>query len=122
MGFDRDRAFYPTVLVVIASYYVLFAAMEAPRSVLLTESFIAGGFLLFGVMGFRTNLWLVVAALVGHAAFDLIHHRFIDNPGVPPWWPGFCMTFDVTLGVALGLLLAMRSNSARQPKPVWRRG
>jgi hypothetical protein len=26
-GFHRDRAFYPTVLVVIASYYVLFAVM-----------------------------------------------------------------------------------------------
>lgn len=25
-GFDQDRAFYPTVLAVIAAYYVLFAA------------------------------------------------------------------------------------------------
>ena len=29
VGFDRDRAFYPTVLIVIASYYVLSAAMSA---------------------------------------------------------------------------------------------
>ena len=28
-GLDRERAFYPTVLIVIASYYVLFAAMGA---------------------------------------------------------------------------------------------
>ena len=27
VGLDRDRALYPTVLVVIASYYVLFAVM-----------------------------------------------------------------------------------------------
>jgi hypothetical protein len=27
-GFDRDRTFYPTVLIVIALYYVLFAAMS----------------------------------------------------------------------------------------------
>ena len=26
-GLDRDRAFYPTVLIVVGSYYVLFAAM-----------------------------------------------------------------------------------------------
>ena len=32
IGFDRERAFYPTVLIVIASYYVLFAAMGASRS------------------------------------------------------------------------------------------
>ena len=27
VGFDRDRAFYPTVMIVIALYYVLFAVM-----------------------------------------------------------------------------------------------
>ena len=27
VGFDRDRAFYPTVIIVVAAYYVLFAAM-----------------------------------------------------------------------------------------------
>jgi ABC-type Fe3+ transport system permease subunit len=31
VGFDRDRAFYPTVLIVIASYYVLFAAIGKGR-------------------------------------------------------------------------------------------
>ena len=29
VGFDRDRSFYPTVLIIIASYYVLFAVMGA---------------------------------------------------------------------------------------------
>ena len=29
VGLDRDRAFYPTVLSVIASYYVLFAVMRS---------------------------------------------------------------------------------------------
>ena len=28
VGFDRDRAFYPTVMIVIAAYYVLFAVMS----------------------------------------------------------------------------------------------
>lgn len=27
IGFERDRAFYPTVMIVIASFYVLFAVM-----------------------------------------------------------------------------------------------
>jgi len=26
-GFDRERVFYPTLLIVISSYYVLFAVM-----------------------------------------------------------------------------------------------
>ena len=38
VGFDRDRAFYPTVLIVIASYYVLFAAMVGSMQTVLLES------------------------------------------------------------------------------------
>jgi hypothetical protein len=29
VGFDRDRVYYPVVLIVIATYYVLFASMGA---------------------------------------------------------------------------------------------
>ncbi len=53
IGFDRERAFYPTVMIVIASYYVLFAAMGASRRTLIIEIFVAVGFLLVAVLGFR---------------------------------------------------------------------
>jgi hypothetical protein len=103
IGFDRERAFYPTVLIVIASYYVLFAAMGASSRTLIIESAVASGFLLVAVLGFRRNIWLVVAALIGHGVFDFVHHLVIDNRGVPYWWPGFCLGFDVTLGVFLAV-------------------
>ena len=45
--------------------------------------------MLFAVLGFKGNYWLVVAALIGHGVFDFVRHFFIDNPGVPQWWPGF---------------------------------
>jgi hypothetical protein len=105
IGFDRERAFYPTVLIVIASYYVLFAAMGASRRTLIIEIVVAGGFLLVAVLGYRRNIWFVVAALVGHGIFDFVHHLFIDNPGVPRWWPGFCLAFDGLLGVFLAVHL-----------------
>lgn len=38
VGLDRDRAFYPTVLAVIASYYALFAVMGGSIQVLVLES------------------------------------------------------------------------------------
>jgi hypothetical protein len=105
IGFDRQRAFYPTVLIVIASYYVLFAAMGASRRTLSIEILFAGGFLLVAVLGFRKNFWLIVAALIGHGVFDFVHHFFIDNPGVPHWWPGFCLAFDSLLGGFLAVRL-----------------
>ena len=96
VGFDRDRAFYPTVLIVIASYYVLFAATDGSAQTLLAESLIMAGFVSAAVMGFRTTHWLVVAGLSAHAVLDALHGRVIENAGVPPWWPAFCLAYDAS--------------------------
>ena len=110
VGFARERSFYSTVLFVVATYYVLFAVMGASRRTLIIEIAIASGFFLFGVLGFKGNFWLVAAALMGHGIFDFFRHGFIANPGVPPWWPGFCMAFDVIFGGWLALQLLQRRN------------
>lgn len=110
VGLARERSFYATVLIVVGSYYVLFAAMGASSRTLLAEVGIALIFLLFAVFGFKGNLWLLAVGLIGHGMFDFVHHFLIDNPGVPRWWPGFCLAFDVAFGVLLGLRLI------RQPR------
>jgi hypothetical protein len=110
VGFDREKTFYPVLLIVIASYYVLFASMGAPGRVVILESFVAAVFLLAAVIGFRGSLWVVVTGLVAHGIFDLVHHRFIENPGVPSWWPGFCFAYDVVAGGFLAVLLLRRKN------------
>jgi hypothetical protein len=111
-GFDRDRVFYPTLVTVIASYYILFAVMGSSTPALVLESLIAGVFLALAVAGFKNNLWLIVAALAGHGVFDFFHHLVIQNPGVPVWWPGFCLSFDVLAGGFLAMLLMRRSGFA----------
>jgi hypothetical protein len=108
IGFDRERAFYSTVVIAIASYYVLFAVMGASGRILVLEIVIATGFSLLAVLGFKRTPWLVVTALVGHGLFDFVHSRFIDNPGVPRWWPGFCLAFDVIVGGWLAVRLVRR--------------
>lgn len=107
-GLDRDRAFYPVVTIVVAHYYALFAVMGAATHALVLESL---GFALFvaaAVAGFRRSLWIVVVALASHGVFDLTHAAFISNPGVPDWWPAFCLAFDVTAAVYLAWLLKYR--------------
>lgn len=104
-GLDRDRAFYPTVAIVIASYYSLFAVMAGSTRALILESLVAGAFLAAALLGFRSSLWVVVIALAGHCVFDLAHGAFISNPGVPSWWPPFCLTYDATAAGYLAWLL-----------------
>jgi hypothetical protein len=104
-GFDRDRAFYPTVLVVIASYYVLFAVMGGSVHAMVVEAIVMTGFSLAAVVGFKLNLWLVVAALAGHGVFDWVHGDLVTNPGVPAWWPAFCLAYDIGAAGFLAWLL-----------------
>jgi hypothetical protein len=104
-GLDRDRAFYPTMAIVIASYYSLFAVMGASTHALVLESLVGGAFLVAAVVGFRSSLWVVVVALGAHGVFDLVHGTVISNPGVPSWWPAFCLTYDAMAAGYLGWLL-----------------
>jgi len=108
-GFDRDRVFYPMLVAVIATYYILFAVMGSSTSALVLESVIAAAFFAVAVAGFKKNLWLIVAGLAGHGVFDFFHHLFIPSSGVPVWWPGFCLSFDVLAGGFLAMLLLQRS-------------
>lgn len=103
VGFDRDRSFYPLQLIVFALLYMLFAAIAGGGTLLLAET---PGLLLFGaaaVIGFRTSLWIVVAGLFGHGLFDAMHGEMVANPGVPLWWPAFCLGYDVTAAACLAL-------------------
>ena len=105
VGLDRDRAFYPTVLTVVASYYGLFAVLGGSTEALVAESAVMVVFVAATVLGFRRNLWIVAAGLFAHGVFDFFHGGFIPNPGLPAWWPAFCMTYDVVAAACLGGLL-----------------
>ena len=105
VGLDRDRAFYPTVMIVIAALYALFAVLGASTHALVLESLVGAVFIAAAVSGFRSSLWIVALALAAHGVFDLVHGRVISNPGVPAWWPGFCLTYDVTAAAYLAWLL-----------------
>lgn len=105
VGFDRDRAFYPTVLLVIASYYILFAAMGQSMHAIIVESAVTAAFAVAAIAGFKFSAWIVVAALAGHGVFDGVHGQVINNAGVPVWWPPFCLAYDVGAAGCLAWLL-----------------
>jgi len=107
-GLDRDRAFYATVTIVVASYYGLFAVMGGSMAALASESVAMACFLLVAIVGFRRNPWILVAALAAHGVFDALHGHVIANPGLPSWWPPFCLAYDVTAAAYLAGLLTAR--------------
>jgi len=115
VGFDRDRSFYTVVLVVTAAYYDLFAVMGGSTHALLSELAATAAFIVLSALGFRRNLWLVVVGLVAHGVFDLVHAGLIEDPGVPRWWPMFCLMFDVAAAAYLASRLLQRSGVTAAP-------
>lgn len=112
VGFDRDRAFYPTVLIVVASYYVLFAVMGGSTRALVLELVVMGPFVVMAVAGFKGNLWLVVVGIAAHGVMDFFFHgRIVENAGMPVWWPAFCGSFDI----AMPAYLVWLSSAGRWP-------
>ena len=111
-GFDRDRAFYPTVLIVVASYYDLFGAMGGSMPALGQESGGVAVFVALAYVGYRTSTWFVVAGLAAHGVFDFFHAGLITNPGVPIWWPQFCGAYDVAAAVFLAWLTTRNKRQA----------
>lgn len=111
-GFDRERAFYPTVLIVIASYYVLFAVMIGSVETVLLESLVMTVFVAAAVGGFKGSPWIIVIALAVHGVQDAVHGHIIANAGVPAWWPAWCLAYDAGAAAALAWLL-VRGNAGR---------
>jgi hypothetical protein len=113
VGYDRERSFYPAVLTIVGTYYVLIAAEGSTPSVLAVE---AVGLLLFAgaaALGFRSSLWIVVAGLFGHGLFDAVHGHILGNAGTPAWWPAFCGTYDITAAGYLAFRLSEASSAPR---------
>ena len=111
-------------MIVIALLYGLFAAIGGSLHALALESPVIVLFLAASVAGFRSSLWFVVIALAAHGVFDFVHGRLIANPGVPVWWPEFCLAYDVVAAGYLTWLLLRRGNREHSQlmtsEPRWR--
>ena len=115
-GLDRDRAYYPVVAIVVASYYALFAVLGGSSQALVLESMAGMLFVAAAIAGFRRSLWIAAGALAAHGLFDFVHSGLIPNPGVPAWWPAFCLAFDVTAAAYLAWrLMARRVRAVASP-------
>lgn len=109
LGLARERAFYPAVTMAVASYYLAFAVADGRGAVMAAEVAIASVFIVAAVAGFKRSPWIAVVALGGHGVMDAFHHLLVHNTGVPPPWPGFCMSFDVVAAVLVAWTMRARA-------------
>ncbi|MEO5938321.1 MAG: DUF3703 domain-containing protein [Sphingomonas sp.] len=121
VGFDRSSSYYPLMVIVVASYYVLFAVIGGSGEALRAEILVLIAFVAAAVGGFRLTLWLAAAGLIGHGLLDAIHADVISDAGVPSYWPAFCMAFDLVVGGYLAIQLLSGKTGATSTTTFGRR-
>ena len=109
-NFDRDRSYYAVVLIVIAPYYGLFACIA--NEAIVAEIFVASIFSILATLGGLRWQILLGIGISLHGVFDLMHGYIINNPGVPIWWPAFCASIDIVLGLWVIFLVVTRRGSS----------
>jgi hypothetical protein len=98
-GYEKDRSFFPTLLIVIASYYLLFAILDGSVSTILIEIAVAAIFIVSAIWGSYRFPLIVGAAITLHGIFDFMYGYLYVNNGVPVWWPAFCAGIDIPFGL-----------------------
>jgi hypothetical protein len=87
---------------------VLFAVLDGSGHALVWELVIAVAFSTVAIIGALFLPRLVGIGIVAHGLFDLVHDVLIENPGVPAWWPSFCGSIDIVLGLWVIMLTRSR--------------
>lgn len=100
-----ERWLYSMGLLTLPSLYAFFALRVGDEAVGLEEMtyglpFLAAG-LIFASVSVRQSAAVVGSFWILHALYDVTHDQFITNPGVPRWYPAFCFSVDVVIGVYL---------------------
>lgn len=100
-----ERWLYALGLPVLPGLYALFALQAGEQAVGLREMiygapFVVAG-LVFAFVSVRGSAIVVGAFWLLHGFTDLVHGRFIANPGVPEWYPVFCFVVDAVVGAYL---------------------
>ena len=110
-GYEKDKSFFPTLLIVIASYYMLFAILDGSVSTILIEIAVASIFIVIAIWGSYRFPLIVGAGIALHGIFDFMYGYLYVNNGVPVWWPAFCAGIDIPFGLWV-MYLSYKTRSA----------
>jgi hypothetical protein len=98
-----ERWLYALGLLTLPSLYANFALQAGEPAVGVKEMiygipFIVAG-LVFAFASVRQSAVVVGSFWILHALWDLTHSQFFTNAGVPGWYPVFCFSVDIVVGV-----------------------
>lgn len=95
IGFEKERSFYPLILIFIAVIYLLFATIDSRAGVIGVEAAVMIIFIFLAVSGFKKNCWWIVSGFAAHGIRDYFLNAAVYNTGILSWRPEFCLGYAV---------------------------
>ena len=103
----KMRLAFSSLLIIIALFYVYFSLLSVgvDKAVLIIELLSASAFIFLAYLGLKISLWFIVIGLILHGFYDVFHEEIFSHSVVPPWWPEYCLSFDIKIAFYVVLLL-----------------
>ncbi len=96
---------YPLVLSIYPMFYFGFAIYANDQAALMQELkysipiFIIC--IITAIKDIKYSVFVLSLGYIGHGIYDAVHIHLFENPGMPIWWPEFCGTADIIMGLYL---------------------
>jgi len=106
---------YPLLLSLFPIFYIIFALSINDKSIMKNE--LLAGLLFFAIAAIYIRYrepWtetLLAMGFILHAVYDVMHDLLFTNMGVPLWWPEFCGTVDLFIGLYLLFIMKQKQLS-----------
>ncbi len=86
-------------------FYFGFAIYANDQTAFIQELIYAMPFFLICIIAAFKNIKysavLLALGYIGHGVYDVMYHQLFINSGMPSWWPEFCGTVDILIGLYL---------------------
>jgi hypothetical protein len=104
LGLDETEStiFAGAALAAIAGVYLGFAVADGRRSAIAIQAFFMLAFVVVAYIGVtEDSKALIGAGWLAHGFWDALHHEHHGPTEVKTWYPPFCATADLAVGVPL---------------------
>ncbi len=107
---------YPLLLSTFPFYYFAFALFADDKAALGNELVYAVPIFLCCIGGllrrFKYSALCLSFGFMGHGFYDLAHNSLFINQGSPLWWPQFCGSVDLFIGLYLFVWSSRRAGKS----------
>ena len=106
-----EKLIAASVLCSIAFIYVGFSLMGNSVNSIVLEVSVAVFFYFLAMIGYSKNNFLIAYGIVLHGIWDLLHQNgLLIKTNIPDYYPLFCLSVDVILGIYFFLLFSRTKN------------